>query len=52
VPIPLFIGLNMVRDLQVNANLGPGWIPALLAGILILVVTVRARTRIDTYGGV
>ncbi len=24
---------------------------ALLAGILILVVTLRARKRIDTYGG-
>ena len=52
VPIPLFIGLNMVRDLRVDASLGTGWIPAVLAGILILVVTLRARDRIDTYGGV
>jgi hypothetical protein len=52
VPIPLFVGLDMVRDLGVNADLGPGWIPAVLAGILILVVTLRARKRIDTYGGV
>ncbi len=52
VPIPLFIGLNMVRDLQVTASLRIGWVPAVLAGILILVVTLRARGRIDTYGGV
>jgi hypothetical protein len=52
VPIPLFIGLNMVRDLRVTASLGIGWIPAMLAGILILIVTLRARDRIDTYGGV
>ena len=52
VPIPLFIGLGMVRDLGVNASVGPGWIPAVLAGVLILVVTLRARNRIDTYGGV
>ena len=52
VPIPLFLGLNMVRDLQVSADLGPAWIFAVLAGVLILVVTLRARARIDTYGGV
>ena len=52
VPIPLFVGLNMVRDLRVNVSPGPGWIPAVLAGILIFVVTLRARSRIDTYGGV
>jgi hypothetical protein len=52
VPIPLFVGLNMVRDLQVTARLGPAWIFAVLAGVLILVVTLRARQRIDTYGGV
>jgi hypothetical protein len=52
VPIPLFIGLNMVRDLDVAVSLGVGWVPAVLAGILILVLTLRARDRIDTYGGV
>ena len=52
VPIPLFIGLSMVRDLGVNARIDLGWIPAVLAGVLILVVTLRARSRIDTYGGV
>jgi hypothetical protein len=52
VPIPLFVGLNMVGDLRVDASLGLGWIPAVLAGVLILVVTLRARGRIDTYGGV
>jgi hypothetical protein len=52
VPIPLFVGLNMVRGLRVTASLGPAWIFAVLAGILILVVTLRARNRIDSYGGV
>ena len=52
VPIPLFIGLSMVRGLGVNASIDFGWIPAVLAGVLILVVTLRARDRIDTYGGV
>ena len=52
VPIPLFIGLGMVRGLGVNATIDVGWIPAVLAGVLIVVVTLRARDRIDTYGGV
>jgi hypothetical protein len=52
VPIPLFVGLSMVRGLGVNARIELGWIPAVLAGVLILVVTLRARDRIDTYGGV
>jgi hypothetical protein len=52
VPIPLFIGLRMVSDLGVKAALGPGWVPAVLAGVLILMATLRSRSRIDTYGGV
>lgn len=52
VPVPLFIGLDLVRDLRVEVSLGPGWIPAALAGVVILVVTLRARSRIDSYGGV
>jgi hypothetical protein len=52
VPIPLFVGLNMVRELDVSVSAGIGWIPAVLAGIGILVLTLRARDRIDTYGGV
>ena len=52
VPIPLFVGLSMVRGLEVDARIDLGWIPAVLAGVLILVVTLRARGRIDTYGGV
>jgi hypothetical protein len=52
VPIPPFFGLNMVRGLRVTPSLGPAWIFAALAGIPTLVMTVRARTRIDTYSGV
>ena len=36
----------------VTIELGPAWVPAVLAGVLILVWTFRARGRIDTYGGV
>lgn len=52
VPLPLFVGLDQVRANRVTIDLGPGWLPAVLAGVLILVWTFRARGRIDTYGGV
>jgi hypothetical protein len=52
VPIPLFVGLYLVRATGVTISAGPGWVPAVLAGILILVVTFRARGRIDTYGSI
>jgi hypothetical protein len=52
VPLPLFVGLYLLRASRVTISPGPGWVPAVLAGILILVVTFRARSRIDTYGGI
>jgi hypothetical protein len=52
IPLPLFVGLNLVRANGVTIDLGPGWVPAFLAGVLILIWTFRARGRIDTYGGV
>jgi hypothetical protein len=52
IPLPLFVGLALVRANQVTIDLGPGWVPAVLAGVLILVWSFRARSRIDTYGGV
>jgi hypothetical protein len=52
VPVPLFVGLYLLRATRVTISAGPAWVPAVLAGILILVVTFRARSRIDTYGSI
>lgn len=52
VPLPLFVGLYLLRASRVTVSAGPGWVPAVLAGILVLVVTFRARNRIDTYGSI
>lgn len=52
VPLPLFVGLYLLRATRVTVSAGPGWVPAVLAGILVLVVTFRARSRIDSYGGI
>ena len=51
-PIPLFIGLNMLREQRVSIDIGPGWIPIAVAGVLILVITLRAHRRLDTYGSI
>jgi hypothetical protein len=51
VPLPLFIGLGMLRSADVTISVGPGWIPSVLAGIVVLAVTFPARKRLDTYGG-
>ena len=51
-PIPLLIGLSMLREQQVSIDLGPGWIPIAVAGVIILVITLRARSRLDTYGSI
>lgn len=52
VPVPLFIGAGMVRETGVTIGVGPGWVASVLAGVVILAVTLRSRDRIDTYGGV
>jgi K+ transporter len=52
VPLPLFVGLYLLRANRIAVSAGPGWVPAVLAGLLILVVTFWARGRIDTYGGI
>jgi uncharacterized membrane protein YecN with MAPEG domain len=51
-PVPLLIGLAMLRSAGVVVGLGPGWVPLALAGVVVLVSTFRARTRLDTYGGI
>ena len=52
VPLPLFVGLRMLRSLGVTVSVGPGWLPAVLAGILVFVLTLRVRDRVDTYSGI
>ena len=44
-------GVSWLQSLGVDAHLGIGWVPLTLAGIAILVITFRARSRIDTYRG-
>lgn len=49
---PLLIGLGMLRSAGVVVGIGAGWVPLTLAGVVILVSTIRARGRLDTYGGI
>jgi hypothetical protein len=48
-PVALLVGDVLLRRLDVPMSLGPGWVPSLLAGVLVLVATWRARPRIDSY---
>lgn len=48
-PVPLLIGDARLSALHVPISVGPGWVPGLLAGVLVLVTTLRNRHRIDTY---
>ncbi len=49
--IAMWAGVLWLQSLGVDAHLGPGWLPLTIAGIGILVITFRARSRIDTYRG-
>lgn len=51
-PIPLWLGAIGLRRLAVELALGPAWFALTAAGITLLVLTVRARSRIDSYPGV
>ncbi len=50
--VPLLAGLGMLRAAGVVVGLGVGWVPLTFAGVLILVSTFRAQSRLDTYGGI
>lgn len=52
VPVPLLLGAGLVRDTGVTVVIGPAWVASVLAGGLILLATLRSRSRIDTYGGI
>lgn len=47
----LFAGWGLLSNQGVDVDLGPGWVPLALAGILTLVLTFRSRSRLDTYRG-
>jgi hypothetical protein len=49
-PVPLLVGAARLRGLDVPVGVGAGWVPGLLAGVLVGVSSWRARERIDTYG--
>lgn len=50
--VPLLLGRQRLAAQGIEVALGPAWIAAVLAGALILVVTARSRSRIDSYGGI
>ncbi len=49
--IALVIGWLLLRAVQVDVQILFGWVPLLIAGVLTLIFTFRARSRIDTYRG-
>ncbi|WP_375424917.1 hypothetical protein [uncultured Friedmanniella sp.] len=51
-PVPLFVGLHQLHSADVDITVRIGWLPVALAGVLILVATFRARSRIDTYASI
>lgn len=50
--VAMWFGVIELRGFGVDLDLGPAWIPLTLAGIALIVLTLRARSRIDTYAGV
>ena len=50
--VALFVGRSLLRADEVDFVLRLGWVPLTLAGALVLVLTLRARKRIDSYRGV
>ena len=48
-PVALLVGRVLLGRLDVGVALGPAWVAGLLAGVLVLVASWRARGRIDSY---
>lgn len=48
-PVALLVGAHRLHALDVPLVVGPAWVPGLLAGVVVLVSTARARRRIDSY---
>ena len=51
-PIPLFVGLRLLHQADVDVSVRIGWLPIALAGLVVLVATFRARGRIDSYASI
>jgi hypothetical protein len=51
-PVPLFIAVHLFHQANVSITLKIGWLPIALAGVVILVATVRAHGRIDSYASI
>ena len=51
-PLLLLVGVRLLRAQDITVAVGPGWVPGFLAGVLVLVVSLRSHHRIDTYAGV
>jgi hypothetical protein len=51
-PVALFIGVHLLHQASVSISLKAGWIPIAIAGVLVLVVTFRAHSRIDSYASI
>lgn len=49
--VALFVGAALLSGQGVDIELGPGWVPLALAGLVVLVLTVRSRSRLDSYRG-
>jgi hypothetical protein len=49
--IAVWAGTLWMQSIGVDIALHLGWIPLLIAGVGILVITFRARSRIDSYRG-
>lgn len=47
----LFVGAGLWRGLGVDVVIGPGWVPLVLDGVLVLVLTFGSWQRIDSYRG-
>ena len=50
--LPLLGGWLLLRRVDADVSVLVGWVPLLAAGVLAIVFTLRARSRLDTYAGV
>jgi hypothetical protein len=50
--VPLFIGRSLLHRVQVDTSVSYGWLPLTLAGVVIVALTFRAHSRIDTYASI
>ncbi len=51
-PVAFFFGAHLMGEVGVDIDVRYGWIPLLLAGLLVIVTALRNRSRLDSYRGV